>query len=247
MSIAAMSCAMALRGVSPSEKLLLLALSNYADEHMRCWPSQKRLAEDTCLSDRTIRSLLAELEAREMLSRTQRQRPDGSRSTDIITLHFAGTVVADISGGAEITSGGVRKQFPGGGETTSALTTFEPPSNHQEEPLRRDAPCKPEKRRSRICPADWMPSGADMSVGEGEGLTPGEIERELAKFRDHEFRDPHSQWSATFRKWLRTAAERKPANVRTDRYQPTTGRAARRGVWAEIIAEERSMGAGGTS
>lgn len=66
------------------------------------------------------------------------------------------------------------------------------------------------KPKSRICPAEWSPTMADMAVGAVEGFTPGEIERELAKFRDHEFRDPHSEWSATFRKWLRTAAERRP-------------------------------------
>ena len=244
MSIAAMSCALALRGVTSSEKLLLLALANYADENMRCWPSQKRLAEDTCLSDRTIRTLMTELEAREMLSRTQRQRPDGSRSTDIITLHFAGKVEAQISGGAEVTSGGVGKPLPGGGEVTSALTTFEPSPNHQDEPSERASPAPTEKRRSRMCPSDWMPSAADLSVGDGEGLTPGEIERELAKFRDHEFRDPHSQWSATFRKWLRTAAERKPRHERPNRNEPTTGRAAFRGILAEMVAEERGFGAG---
>lgn len=66
--------------------------------------------------------------------------------------------------------------------------------------------------RSRLCPADWTPTPADMAVGTDEGFSPGEIERELAKFREHEFRDPHSHWSPTFRKWLRTAAERKPRN-----------------------------------
>lgn len=64
--------------------------------------------------------------------------------------------------------------------------------------------------KSRICPADWSPSDEDRAVGAAEGFTAGEIERELAKFRDHEFRDPHSHWSPTFRKWLRTAADRKP-------------------------------------
>lgn len=131
MSVKALTCAMALRGVSPSEKLLLLALANYADENMQCYPSQKRLAEDTCLSDRTIRSLLAGLEQRKIISREERQRRDNSRASDLVTLHFFGGVAEAASGGAEIVSGGVRKQFPGGAEVVSALTTFEPSVNHQ--------------------------------------------------------------------------------------------------------------------
>lgn len=65
---------------------------------------------------------------------------------------------------------------------------------------------KPAKR----VPDEWQPSDSVLAVGAGEGFTPGEIERELAKFRDHEFRDGRSDWDATARKWLRTAAERRP-------------------------------------
>jgi hypothetical protein len=133
-SVKALTCAMALRGVSPSEKLLLLALANYADENMQCYPSQRRLAEDTCLSDRTIRTLLCGLEERRIISRQERQRRDNSRATDLVTLHFFGGVAEATSGGAEITSGGVRKQLPGGAEATSALTTFEPSPKPSTEP-----------------------------------------------------------------------------------------------------------------
>lgn len=133
MSIQALTNALSIRGIAPSEKLLLLALANYADEHLRCYPSQQRLADDTCLSKRTVRTLLASMEERGMLSRESRIREDGSRGTDIITLHFDR---AQISGGGEMVSppgeaasGGVGKSLPGGGEMVSPLTTFEPSSN----------------------------------------------------------------------------------------------------------------------
>lgn len=137
MSVQAITCAMALRSVSPSEKLLLLALANYADEQMQCWPSQRRLADDTCLTDRTVRSLLSGLEQRGIISRTERMRDDNSRTTDVITLHFHSVAVQSISGGAETISGGVRKQFPGGAETVSG---HEPSPNHQLEPSRSADP-----------------------------------------------------------------------------------------------------------
>ena len=89
MSFQAMTAAIKIRGVSPSEKLLLLALANYADETGNCWPSQTRLADDTCMSSRTVRTLLASLETVGYIAREQRRRPDGYRATDQITLRFA--------------------------------------------------------------------------------------------------------------------------------------------------------------
>lgn len=37
MSIQALTSALSIRGIAPSEKLILLALANYADEHLRCY------------------------------------------------------------------------------------------------------------------------------------------------------------------------------------------------------------------
>lgn len=131
MSVQALSCALTTRGVSASEKLLLLVLANYADDSMACWPSHKRLAEDTCLSQRTILTLLKGLEERGVLTRQERVRKDGSRSSDIITLHLGGAI---ISPPPETGDTPVGKSTTGGGEMVSPLTTFEPPTNHQEEP-----------------------------------------------------------------------------------------------------------------
>lgn len=62
-----------------------------------------------------------------------------------------------------------------------------------------------------------MPSAADLAVGDAEGLTPGEIDRALAKMRDHEFKTARRDWSAVCRNWLRAEAERKPRNASSDR------------------------------
>ena len=57
---------------------------------MQCFPSQKRLADDTCLTERTVRTVIASLTERGMLSKVERRRPDGTRASDLFTLHFAG-------------------------------------------------------------------------------------------------------------------------------------------------------------
>lgn len=71
---------------------------------------------------------------------------------------------------------------------------------------------------SRRCPADWAPTPAALTLAYMVGLDGDDYDRELAKFRDHEFPKPRKDWSATFRNWLRQAAEWKARDVqRPDR------------------------------
>lgn len=194
MSIQAITAAFALEGVGPSEKLLLLALANYADEHGRSYPSQKRLAGDTGLSERTIRRLLAEMADAGLLARKERTRSDGSRSSDIITL----TLPTQMSGGADMVSGGVGPQCPGGADMVSALTTFEPSSNQVRS---EDLPQK--MRASKRCPANWVPQVETVQKLADEGYQPGELERALTMMKDHQFKDARTDWDAAYRNWVR--------------------------------------------
>lgn len=140
MSVQAISCAFALRGISSSEKLVLLALANYADENMRCWPSQETLARETELSERTVWGALKSLEEKRVLSREQRKRADGTRSTDVFTLHFYLTITSEPVAKAakstrkscETNSQNLRDQPA----AIATLTTFEPSREPSEaEPL----------------------------------------------------------------------------------------------------------------
>jgi hypothetical protein len=204
--------ALALRNVTASEKLVLLALANYADEDMRCWPSQKRLAEDTCLTDRTMRTVLAALEERGVVSRVERRRPDGSRATDIITVHLETPrpqQAETISAPPEKSSGPPEIDCSQA-EAVSGLTSFEPSINHQ-----RKAPSEPERaRRATRLAADWSPSETQVAFALKEGLTADETERAACNFRDHWLGAPGARgtkldWPATWRKWVRTEADRK--------------------------------------
>src|SRR5690606_37388929 len=77
-------------------------------------------------------------------------------------------------------------------------------------------PPKPKARRWRRVPSDWAPNDDHRILA--ESLTV-ELDAELAKFRDHEFRDPKSDADAAFRTWLRNAAQYSRAN-RGSRAQP---------------------------
>lgn len=53
-----------LTGLSPSEKLILLALADHADDDTgRCWPSMATLAQKSCQSERNARRMIRNLEA----------------------------------------------------------------------------------------------------------------------------------------------------------------------------------------
>ncbi|WP_300573522.1 helix-turn-helix domain-containing protein [Phenylobacterium sp.] len=234
MSVQAITLALALRDVSSSEKLVAIVLANYADEKGRAWPSQKTISEQTCLTPRTVRAALVSLCDRGIIEREERLRQDGSRSTDLITFTWGAEAV---SGGGEMVSGGGGKPLPGGGEIASALTTFEPSTDPSEEKVEgASAPAKP--KASRRCPDGWDPPVAVLKTLAIEGFTAGEMERELAKFRDHQFRTALTDWSAAYRNWIRKSRDFKPH----DRPSPDDRRTARNRVWADIADEERGQG-----
>lgn len=152
MSVQAIALSLKKQGLKPSEKLLLLALSNYADDGMRCWPSHKTLASDTGLSQRTILTTFKRLEGAGLLVRTARDRADGSRASDIITLTLGGET---ISPRGETVAPPVGKPLRGGGEMVSPLTTFEPST----EPSKGLLSAEPSARRTKA-----KPTSADVEA-----------------------------------------------------------------------------------
>lgn len=213
MSVHAISLSLRMRGVSPSEKLVLLVLANYADERNQSFPSHRRLSDETGLTERTVLTVLKSLEAKKLLSRQERRRGDGSRSTDLITLHFHGEM---ISPRGEDDAADVGKQLHQGGEIISPLTTFEPSPNHQiDEPSEVATRATPTKRSSRRAPESWQPSAKTLLTLRDEGHEAGAMERALTMMRDHEYRAPRSDWDAAYRTWVRKDAERKRQYDRT--------------------------------
>jgi hypothetical protein len=68
------------------------------------------------------------------------------------------------------------------------------------------------RRRSTELPDDWVPSEADLQYARSEGLSDELIEREAEKFRDYWPNAPagrHTKrdWAATWRNWIRRAAD----------------------------------------
>ncbi|MCP5099900.1 MAG: helix-turn-helix domain-containing protein [Chloroflexi bacterium] len=79
----------------PTQKLILICLSNYADRNGHAFPGQARLAKDSGLKIRAIQINLAKLEENGLLSRERRTREDGSRSSDNYRLNMYTQGAAD--------------------------------------------------------------------------------------------------------------------------------------------------------
>lgn len=86
MSNEAMNWAWQVDGLQPVERLLLVAIADYADEQWSSFPGQVLLAERACCSERTVRERLKSLEDKGLFSR-QRRYSDGLRSSDRFVLN----------------------------------------------------------------------------------------------------------------------------------------------------------------
>ncbi len=104
--------------VPPREKLMLILIASHANDDGECFPSQTTLAYRSGLSRRTVLRSLAELEERGVITRRQRRRPDGSRSSDTIRLNVHGAPVRPPLAGGNLTDG-ARVTFPPQGDNVS--------------------------------------------------------------------------------------------------------------------------------
>ena len=247
MSVQALSCAFAIRGISSSEKLVLLALANFANDKMECWPSQERLAADTELGERTVWTALRNLEAAGLLSREKRNRADGTRTTDRFTLHFALTVTSEpVANLAKASRKSCESQSQSLHEPVAAvatLTTFEPSLEEPSEVEPRET-----ARASRL-PDEWVPEPDDL-LKALDLIGAERTTAELDKFRDYWRAVPGARgrkldWNATYRNWMRRAAESTPRNDRPDRFQAKQSNydAALTGSqWAaQVLADRRNF------
>jgi DNA-binding MarR family transcriptional regulator len=66
----------------PSMKLVLMALADIANDEGICWPSVRLLARKCSLSDRTVRGIIADLEAKGFIRIERRFRTNGSQASN---------------------------------------------------------------------------------------------------------------------------------------------------------------------
>lgn len=74
---------------------------------------------------------------------------------------------------------------------------------------------EPRKRASKRCPTDFAVTD-DLREWARANCPGVDLERETAKFRDHEYKDPKSDWPAAWRTWMGKALEFRPQAARAE-------------------------------
>lgn len=177
MSMAALRWARSVRGISSTQKLILWALADSANDYGEAWPSALLLAEDCCLTDRTVRDALDALERMRLITG---QRETGRATRWTVEVGSTPERASETSEAASETSEAVsgvnvamstrgdpgncfrptpegvsdppRKLLPTTPETASYRTLKNPHSTLSEPP-------KGAKRRAVVLPP-WLPTPA---------------------------------------------------------------------------------------
>ena len=121
MSIRAMTWAWT-AALSPTPKLVLMALADIADDHGLCWPSVKALARKCSLSERSVQRVLHSLQSKELLSVEPQFRKDGSRSSNRYRLALDALPPGQIVGGSRHAYHERVTPVAGGGDEGVTLT-----------------------------------------------------------------------------------------------------------------------------
>lgn len=88
MSVKAIDWAFEQKIKSPGQKLVLVALANFADDKGHCFPSYATVGKISGQSERTVMRHMASLEEAGLVSRQRRRRKDGSLGTYNIILRL---------------------------------------------------------------------------------------------------------------------------------------------------------------
>jgi hypothetical protein len=110
----------AIRGLRPTERLVLLVLANYADaQNATCWPSLNKLADQCEVRKETVKRALRRLEAAGLIATDERFDRSGRQTSNLYILQFTATTDRDVPPtettpprGAQTTGGRGAKKTP---------------------------------------------------------------------------------------------------------------------------------------
>lgn len=207
MSMAALRWARGMRGITSTQKLVLWALADMANDYAEAWPSAIAIAADCCLSDRAVRDALDDLEAMGLIGG---ERAKGRSARWVLHLDRSApepraATPEPPADTPEPRSALPEKRAPAVNPGTTFRTTPEPPSGVP----RNHVPDTPEPRSDRTLknphrtpiepPAlpDWLPLDAwadwcrhkGRKWGQGQG--PARAIAALGRYRS-EGHDPRA-------------------------------------------------------
>lgn len=222
-----------------SLKFLLVALADNADDEGRAFPSVEMLSAKTSQNRKTVIGGLDELEKLGLATDTG-SRVGKTKQVKVYRLkRFIEASNSTVNGIVEGTgnspvNGTVNQsesipkteQFQNRNSTEniskgSRKRTSSPASSPLKLPSSSSSPLEPSgtkklaslatRVRARRVPADFAITD-DLRKWAAEKCPGVDIDAETEKFRDHEYRDPHSDWPAAWRTWMRNVPEFKRGN-----------------------------------
>lgn len=197
--------AYALEGLPMPQKVVLVALCHRTDDRSHeTFVSQPTVAEMIGAADSTVMRAMKQLAARGIIHRTRRHRKDGSRSSDL--------VVVDTSFTSERLLGAAPSRQRAYKAERGDLTVTETGPNRQSDGamITQLSTNRSSSRGTRLDP-NWMP-GNELIAALKVECPYVDQRREHRKFVDYWISQPGQRgvkldWNATWRNWIRRAAE----------------------------------------
>lgn len=145
MSVQAITWALQQRVRSATHKAVLLVLANRMDPTGFGWPSQKLVAKESQCCERTVRTVLKDLEEDGVLVRSDRRRKDGSYTSDTVQFAMPMDPAANVAGGdpaANPASGKScqRQDTTAPAANPAGLTSFEPNTKNPKKVVAKASP-----------------------------------------------------------------------------------------------------------
>lgn len=164
-----MGMVFAAEGLDGSEKLLLLAYTNWTDPYGYCWPSEKRLADDCGTSRSTVQRAKRKLAQRKLLKSVRRVDGRGEPISNLTRVNLP--LLASMA----------RSKAASYDDDLINAITFEDDTQGAPEQTLKGTPDDPEPPADLLMPQSdsYPPQGSDLLKGrfdsdpESNRLTPG--------------------------------------------------------------------------
>lgn len=189
-----------------SEKIVLLALADCANDEGVCWPSVASLAKKCSKSDRTIQAAIKSLTAAGHLTRDERPGKGV-----LYTLHPTPEAAAP------------RKDCA----PKPATTTPEAASDKPSRTIKPSPKASPSSRkRATVVPTDFAPVMSGKTAAAVDGWPPGRLSDELEHFVDHHTAKGTTSfdWQASWRTWVKNSKKWEPRNATGPSARPSNRR-----------------------
>lgn len=225
-----------------SDRFVLLALADYANDDGECWPSIAGIVRKTCLSERGVQAIIKRLQSDGWL---QISVGGGRKGCNFYTIKTPQEVhpAQDAPSSVCTTPPHMDAENPAGDAPEPSLTTNEPSLFGGDDPPPPKPKRKPRKKKSLVpIPDGWVPNDQNIADALKKNFSQQEIEHEASQFRDHHLAkgSTFKDWDAAWRTWLGNA--RKFSGNRNMAGGQAPGGYGQGGSIASVVARRRLNG-----